>query len=133
LTKLGFTHQIRDISSFSKLTGLGITLVGNDIVNILESVLPARFGGCPADYQLVERDGASQTEVELRVSPRLRPQSPDEIASCFLDEVSSLFGGALARREWQQMKAFRVVVGEPYTGSSGKVMSLHLLGSSERS
>ena len=37
---MGFTQQISDIYSFGKLTGHGITLLGGDLLKILEVSLP---------------------------------------------------------------------------------------------
>ena len=70
LSRAGLTTCIQDIGSSGKLTGQGITLVGSDIVRILEVDLPAQFGGHPGDYQLVEHEGSSQTQITLRISPR---------------------------------------------------------------
>src|SRR5205807_4758869 len=72
LEELGFTEHIRDVFSFSKLTGEGVTLVGSDAVRILEEVLPSRFGGTPLDYQLQEEEDADGlTRLTLVVSPRV--------------------------------------------------------------
>jgi len=128
LSRLGLTGQISNIYSFGKLTGHGITLVGTDVVRILEELLPARFGGAASDYQLVEGETGKQTEISLRVSPRTGVTSPEEVRRFFLAELRKLYGGSLASRVWNQAGAFRVVVAEPFTTASGKVLSLHLLG-----
>jgi hypothetical protein len=71
----GWSLHIEGVRSFEKLTAGGITLLDVDVVRVLEEVLPARFGGAPTDYQLVERpDGADgRPEVRLLVSPALGP------------------------------------------------------------
>jgi phenylacetate-coenzyme A ligase PaaK-like adenylate-forming protein len=79
LKEMGFTQQLSNIYSYGRLTGQGMTLVGVDIVRILERSLPKRFGGTTTDYQLVECEGKNQTEMELRVHPRVGARSPDEI------------------------------------------------------
>jgi hypothetical protein len=72
LGALGLTDHLRQIYSFGKLTGEGVTLVGSDVVRILEEVLPARFGGSPLDYQLVEEeDERGFTRLYLYVSPEI--------------------------------------------------------------
>jgi hypothetical protein len=128
-SRLGFTEQVRDISSFSKLTGQGMTLVGTDLVQILEEILPARLGGAPGDYQLVEHEAGGQTQLTLRVSPRAGISSPDKLKECFLKEIRGFYGGSLAARTWRHAESVDVVIGEPFTTSNGKVLSLHLLGS----
>src|SRR5262249_15206048 len=121
LIALGLNQQIDKIYSYGKLTGHGTTLLSGDLFHILEKRLPARFGGVSGDYQLVEREGVGQTDIELRVSPRVNASSR-EIREYFLAEIKSLWGGALTRRMWVQSESVRVVVAEPYvTGTRGKV------------
>jgi hypothetical protein len=126
--RLGLTKVIHDVASFGKLTGHGVTLVGTDVVEILEERLPARLGGRVGDFQLVERDTGEQTEIELRVSPRV-PAAPEFVRRCFLDELASETGGAYAAALWSHASAMRVVVAEPLAGRTGKVLALHLLDS----
>lgn len=127
LKKLGYTRQIRNVFSYGKMTGQGTTLVGTDILRILEEMLPAQFGGSPGDYQLVELEAGAQTNIELRVHPRLGKQAA-EIESYFLAQIKALFGGALTRREWVQSGGVRTIVAEPYKTKTGKILPLHLLG-----
>ncbi len=128
-SRLGFTEQVRDIRSFGKLTGQGITLVGTDMVRILEEVLPARLGGAPGDYQLVEHEGAAQTQVTLRVSPRVGISCPEKAKECLLNEIRELYGGTLAARTWNHAQGVDVVIAEPLSTMTGKVLPLHLLAS----
>ena len=126
--EVGFTRQVRDISSFGKLTGLGMTLVGTDVVRVLEEALPRRLGGGPGDYQLVECERQGQTVLELRASPRIVRCTVDLIRECFLEELTGVYGGSLAAREWRHAGAVRVVIAEPIMTRPGKILALHLLG-----
>jgi hypothetical protein len=126
---MGFTQQIRDVYSFGKLTGQGITLLGGDLIRVLEVSLPERFGGTPADYQLVELDGADGAIVELRIHPRLKASSLPAVRDFFLSEVRRLWGGSLTARQWGQTGAVRVVSKEPMISGGRKINPLHLLGS----
>jgi len=126
-SEVGLTTRIRDIFSFGKLTGHGMTLVGTELLHVLEEVMPARMGGRPGDYQLVEREGEAQTAIELRVSPRVPGASPAKVRDCFIAELRRIYGGSLAGRVWQQADALEVVIAEPSTTSSGKVSPLRLL------
>ncbi|MBI5083358.1 MAG: hypothetical protein HZB13_02020 [Acidobacteria bacterium] len=65
-SRVGFDLQVRDIFSYGKVTGQGITLEAIDILKLLEVDLPARFGGAPGDFQLAELEGESQTETLRR-------------------------------------------------------------------
>ncbi len=70
LGELGFDQHMRQIRSYAKLTGRGVTLVGTDIVRVIEEVLPETFGGSPQDYQLVEEESPDgQTMLTLLVNP----------------------------------------------------------------
>ena len=40
------------------------------LLELVERVLPARFGGSLTDYQFAERESEGVTRLELRVSPR---------------------------------------------------------------
>jgi len=131
-SRLGFTDQVRDIFSFGKLTGQGMTLVGTDLLRILEESLPARFGGAPGDYQLVEHEGHSQTQITLRVSPRVRISSTDKVRECLLAGIRSCYGGALAARSWSHADGLDVTIAEPFATMTGKVLPLHLLGAGGR-
>ena len=131
-SRIGLRWRIRNIFSFGKMTGQGITLLGTELVRVLEHILPARLGGSPGDFQLIEREGAAQTTVELRVSPRVRALSTEKIRACFLEEICPVYGGALAQRIWQHAEALQVVRAEPVTTRSGKINPLHLMGMKER-
>jgi hypothetical protein len=132
LHAMGFTQQVSNIYSYGRLTGQGMTLVGGDMLRILEHSLPRRFGGTNTDYQLVECEGANQTEIELRVHPRVGAKSTDEVRSFFLSEMQRLWGGGLTRRVWEQTEGVRVVIAEPYLSGKQRVHPLHLLGTTQQ-
>lgn len=123
LSRAGFRTRVSNIYSFGKLTGHGTTLVGGDILRILEVVLPAKFGGTPADYQLVEEDSG----ITLHVHPRLTQVSLDAVKQTFLQEIERLFGGSLTVREWRHAGTLRVVAALPIRTRAGKTLPLHLL------
>jgi hypothetical protein len=131
-SRMGFRRRIRDIASYGKLTGVGVTLVGTDVVRILEEVLPARFGGSAMDYQVVELDDQVQARLELRVSRRVQLQSLDEVKDCFLRELRQFQGGAGASRIWRDTAALAVVHEDPLVTMRGKVLPLHLMGTGRK-
>jgi hypothetical protein len=128
LHRMGFTQRIDNIYSYGKLTGQGTTLIGSAVLEILETSLPRRFGGVPGDYQLVECEGRGQTDIELRVHPRLGTVSTVEVREFFLAEVRRLWTGSLTVLRWIQTDAVRVVLSEPYVSGGRKVHALHLIG-----
>jgi hypothetical protein len=81
----GWTTHLHDIRSFEKLTAGGMTILDADAIAALEEVLPARFGGSSADYQLQEhetRDG--RPRLVLLVSPRIGVLDAEEVMTTFL-------------------------------------------------
>jgi len=130
----GFTEHLRHIRSFRKLTGEGMTLVGSEMVYILEEVLPARFGGSSLDYQLLEEeDDQGFTRLSLVVSPRIEIGDETAIIETVLEALGRGSPAAdLARAVWSQARTLRVKRMEPVWTARGKLMPLHLAQRSER-
>jgi hypothetical protein len=128
LEQMGYTEHLRQVRSFSKLTGEGVTLVGSEMVRILEEVLPARFGGTPQDYQLMEEeDEQGFTRLTLLVDPAVDLQ--DE-ASAVEVVMAALGKGTVAadlsQALWRQAGTMRVKRMSPVWTDRGKLMPLHL-------
>lgn len=126
--QLGFDTHIHDIRSFAKLTGSGMTIVGTDLVRILEEVLPGRYGGVASDYQLLEEeDSQGQTHLNLIISPTVGIVDESAIVASVLDELRrSAHCGKLAAGLWSQENAIQVKRVYPFS-RMGKVMTLHLI------
>jgi hypothetical protein len=124
--ELGFTTHIRDIRSFRKLTGEGITLVGSDMERILDEMLPARFGGSALDYQFAEEeDERGFTRLTLLVAPSVA--LPDETtAVAFVLQALEHAGarGTLAQSVWRQANTVRIRREAPTINGRGKLMPL---------
>ena len=131
----GFTEHLRDIHSFRKLTSEGVTLVGSEMVRILDEVLPAKFGGSPLDYQLMEEeDEQGFTRLSLLISPKVKIADEAAVIETVLEALGrSSVAADLARAHWSQAKTLRVKRIEPIWTSRGKLMPLHLAGRAERS
>ena len=133
LESYGYTEHLRHIRSFRKLTTEGVTLVGSEMVRILEEVLPAKFGGSPLDYQLAEEeDEQGFTRVNLLVSPKIELADDAAVIQAVLEALGrSGIGGDLAKTLWSQAKTLRVKRMEPIWTARGKLMPLHLARRSE--
>jgi hypothetical protein len=134
LEKYGYTTHIRDIRSYGKLVGEGVTLIGNEISQVLEKTLPARFGGSYLDYQLLEQeDSDGFTRLNLVIHPRIK--IPDE--QKVLDELhkalsaSSPMGDGV-RTIWKQAHTIQIKRQEPILTESGKFLPLLLRGRSAK-
>ena len=110
------------------MTGVQTCALPIYLISVLETSLPARFGGTPVDYQLVELEGDTGAIVELRVNPRTGARSEAAVRDFFLSEVGRLWGGSLTARQWGQTGAVRVVFAEPLISGGRKINPLLLLG-----
>ena len=128
LEQLGWTTHLREIGSLEKLTAGGMSFLDTDVIPVLEEVLPARFGGGPTDYQLVEDEGeAGEPRLRLLVSDRVGDVDPHAVAETFLAAMS--FGSGVERvmgLMWRQARLLRVERRSPVTAASGKVLHLHI-------
>jgi hypothetical protein len=133
LEAYGYATHLRQIRSYSKLVGEGVTLIGNEMLRILEEVLPARFGGTPLDYQMTEQEDAqSLTRLVLLISPRVEIRDDAEVIRVILDALgksSSMAAGA--RTVWQQAQTLQIQRREPVATARGKVLPLHLQRNSQ--
>ncbi len=129
--ELGFHTHLREIRSVNKLTGEGITLVGTEMLNLLENVLPARFGGSPLDYQLQElEDARGFTRLALSISPRVQIADEGEVKRVMLEALSaSSASGHVARVVWESADSLQIRRTEPVWTARGKMMPLHLVRS----
>jgi hypothetical protein len=128
LEEAGFTEHVRDIRSFSKLTGEGVTLIGSEMIAILEGVLPRRFGGSALDYQLLEdEDERGFTRLSLLVSPHLEIRDNQQVLDVVWEALrASSVGADLARDMWRRAGSLRVQRSAPIWTERGKLMPLHL-------
>jgi len=125
--RMGFTTHLREIRSFGKLSGEGFTLVGSDMERILEEVLPARFGGGPLDYQLIEEeDDQGFTRLTLAVDPRVSLRDEAEVLRACRDALIRSGGAAaVSGKGWGQAGSFRLRRESPRQ-SGRKLLPLHV-------
>ncbi len=134
LEALGLVEHLREVRSFRKLTGEGVTLVGSEMVRILEEVLPSRFGGGPQDYQLLEEeDERGFTRLNLLVHPRVEIPEEGAVIAVVLEALGrGSVAADLARALWAQSGTLRVKRQAPIWTARGKLMPLHLARRTER-
>lgn len=127
LEQLGWAIHLHSIRSFEKLTAGGMTFLDVDVIRVLEDLLPARFGGGPMDYQLVEEETPDGLpSLRLLVDPAVGPLDEATVAETFL---SAIGGGSGAERvmelQWRGAGHLRVERKVPITSPSGKILHLH--------
>jgi hypothetical protein len=128
---LGLTQHLHTIRSVEKLTGEGVSFLGETLIALVEDALPARFGGTAADYQLVERERDGATRVQVVVSPRLGPLDSADVVR----ETLAFFDGRGRAEQvmaglWRTSGTLEVVRAEPHVTRASKVLPLHLADSS---
>lgn len=120
--ELGFTTHLDSIRSYEKLTTEGMHFTGRVLFRVLEEVLPARFGGDPTDYQLVEAEEQGNRVVRIRMHPRLGDVQAGEVVEAVL---ASLAAGGTGDRMmadiWRQAKTLRLERRPPEVSVAGKV------------
>jgi hypothetical protein len=128
LGRAGLTTHLVRIRSFEKLTSEGMTFVGTSLIRVLEEVLPARFGGRPTDYQLVEsEDKTGMTRLDLRVDPGVGVVDDAQIVETFfayLDEQPRL---RTMVEVWRQAAIVKVCRATPVSTRMGKILPFHLV------
>ena len=134
LEAIGWTTHLRAIRSQEKLTAWGMSLLDSDVVRILEETLPARFGGGPTHYQLVEDVAETGAPcLRLLVHPAVGPVDPAEVATAFLDAIAPGRGAErIASVLWAQAGAVRVERRPPVAATSGKIHHVALTPSEGR-
>jgi hypothetical protein len=124
----GLTTHLDSIRSFEKLSGEGMTFIQLDLLSVLEDVLPGRFGGVGADYQIIEEeDREGILRLSLIVGPRVGAVDPDAVRSAFLDALARQPGASRAGVEvWRHAKTVRVVRRPPVPTPAGKILPFHV-------
>ena len=127
LEHLGWTTHLHTIRSFEKVTTGGMAFLDVDVIRVLEETLPARFGGGPTDYQLVEEEGADGSpRVLLLVHPSVGPQDPERVATAFLEAIGAQSpANRVMALQWRGAGWLRVERRPPEAAASGKILHLH--------
>ena len=125
---IGWSTHLHTIRSYEKLTAGGMNFVDSAVLEVLEEVLPGRFGGAPTDYQLVEDEGsAGLPRLRLLVHPRLGPLDPERVADAFLTALGRTGGvDRIMELQWRDLGLLRVERAAPRMTGAGKILHLHL-------
>ena len=105
-----------------------MTFLDADLVRVLEDTLPARFGGSPVDYQLVEEEGAGGTaRLRLLVHPRVGPLDTVQVMSTFLEAIGGISNAErVMGLAWRAGDLPTVERLSPRSTASGKILHLHI-------
>jgi hypothetical protein len=127
---LGLRLHLHTIRSYEKLTSEGMNFVGTELLTLIEQVLPGRFGGGPADYQLVESEVGGLPKVSLLVSPRVGAIDEVEVARTVLETLGSGPGYRdMMATLWRDGDTLRIERREPYETGQAKILPLQIVRS----
>jgi hypothetical protein len=125
LERLGWTTHVHTVRSFEKLKVAGMVLLDTEVMRLLEEVLPARFGGGPTDYQLVDDeeiiDGAPR--LRLLVHPEVGAVDERAVAEAFLAFLRE--AGVPVDRLWREVRWLGVERRPPLVTAGGKIYQVH--------
>jgi hypothetical protein len=123
LESLGWIPRRHAIRSYSRVTVGGMTFFDSDLIGVLEDMLPARFGGGPTDYQLIEEatpDGRSA--LRLVIAPSVGSVDPAAVEEAFLDGISGRSDAArVMGMAWRRAGVVRIERRLPTVAASGKI------------
>jgi hypothetical protein len=128
LDSLGWPVHLHSVRSYEKLTAAGMTFLDTDVIRVLEEILPARFGGGPTHYQLVEDSGSTgEPRLRLLIDPAVGPVSEDDVIQAFLIAIAPNSGAErVMSMAWARAGVLRVERRPPITEASGKILHLHM-------
>jgi hypothetical protein len=131
LDALGWRTRLRAIGSFEKLTAKGMTFLDADVAAVLEA-LPARFGGTPGDYQLVEDERSDgRAGLRLLVHPDVGPLDPRAVGEAFLSALGRPGeAGSIMSQVWRDTDLLTVERRVPLATTSGKILHFYRPGTS---
>jgi hypothetical protein len=87
-----------------------MTFLDADVVRVLEQAMPARFGGGPTDYQLLEQEADDGSPcLRLLVHPAVGPLNPAAVADALLAAIGPGSGAhRLMALDWRESRLLRV-------------------------
>ncbi len=66
-----------------------MNFIDSDVTKVLDEVLPARFGGSPTDFQILEEENEDGVPVlKLLVRPSVEFLNEDEVIETFIRGIS---------------------------------------------
>lgn len=123
---LGLDLHVHTIRPTAKLTTDGTNIPHDELLDLVERVLPARFGGGPTDYQLIDAEERGIPRLWVVVRPRVGPVDEADVIRTVLAVVGE--GPAwrgMTAGVWRDGGTVRVVRREPRVTHAGKVTPFH--------
>ena len=128
LGALGLTTHLANVRSFEKLSTEGTTFIRAEVLDILEGLLPDRFGGTALDYQLVEHEAPNGAgTLVLRIHPGVPITDEDAVRTAFLEALARVSAVEAYQTELlRRAQAVTIQRLPPLATGVGKVLPFHL-------
>ncbi|TMC50534.1 MAG: hypothetical protein E6J14_02965 [Chloroflexi bacterium] len=127
LGRLGVRTRLRHIRGMSKVVAGGTTVPGEAFEQLVEKVLPARFGGASVHYQFLECEQDGWARLVVRLHPALGAIDEAEILGVVRDGLRASELGRLATDVWSRSGALVVERRPPVPTASGKILPFETL------
>jgi hypothetical protein len=127
LGEAGWQTHVHDVRSFDKLK-IEPLRDPAAVIRLVEEILPRRFGGTPADFQLVDDEthvAMGQAPVRLLVHPRVGPVETHEVMALLLE--LDWGPGTTVNAAWRDRNWVTVERRAPYRSAGGKIYHVHQL------
>jgi hypothetical protein len=123
----GLDRHLHGIRSHEKLTSQGMTFLGEELLELVDKVLPGRFGGAPQDFQIVEEERSGLPRVSIVANPTLGELDEAEVRATALHHLARAgVAQRMMAEVWATGDSLRVERRPPYVTSGGKVLPLHV-------
>ena len=124
--RAGLRLHAHTIRAAAKVTTDGTSILHGDLLELVERVLPSRFGGGPTDYQFVEGENDGVPRVSVVVSPRVGPVDEAEVVRTVLAHVGrGPSWRGMTAGVWRDGGTVVVERREPHATHSGKLHAFH--------
>ena len=129
LGALGYRTHLHSIRSFEKFTGDGVTVLGADILQVIDQVLAPRFGGSGLDYQLIEtQDSRGIAAYTLRISPSVGKIDERACLEAFKQAlIEQRAPYRLMLELWDRVSPIQILRAPPLMTSRGKILPFYTL------
>jgi hypothetical protein len=127
LGSLGVRTRVSHVRGMSKVSTQGMSVSGELLERLVSVVLPARFGGAPADFQFVEGGLADHARLSLRIDPQVGRVNCEDVRATVGTELRRSAAGLVAAELWSSTGALLVIRAAPLPTRSGKILPLQTL------
>jgi hypothetical protein len=126
----GLTLHLHQLRSYEKFTSEGLNYAFSDLSELVETTLPAEFGGGIGDYQLCEEeDPGGQTRLSLLVHPRIGSLDEERLLARLQQGLANgSRGNRFMAGVWTAARTLRIRREAPVVSPRGKILPIRVAG-----